>query len=408
MASKLDRSVLAAVLVAALGYFVDVYDLILFSVLRLASLKELGLTPEQITSSGVFILNMQMIGMLLGGFLWGVLGDRKGRLSVLFGSILLYSVASLANGFVHSVEAYAALRFIAGVGLAGELGAGITLVSEMLPAHSRGYSTTIVATVGLLGGVTAGLLGDALYWRTSYIVGGVLGLVLLILRISVHESGMFRAVRERDVRRGDLSMLFSSRERFVRYVSTVFVGVPTWYVFGILILLSPEVGKALGMAEAPSAGRANVFAYIGLVVGDLASGLLSQLMKSRKKVLAIFLSMTAIFTALYLSSNAPSLPYFYGICVLLGFAVGYWAVYLTASAEQFGTNLRATVATTAPNVVRGSTVLITIAFTQLKPVAGVLGSAAIVGAACFVISFMFLARLKETFARDLDFVETDS
>jgi len=409
MPQKFDRSVIAAVLVAALGYFVDVYDLILYSVLRVRSLTDLGLTGDQVTTSGLFILNTQMCGMLIGGLLWGVLGDKRGRISVLFGSILLYSTASIANGFVASVEMYALLRFLAGVGLAGELGAGVTLVSEMLPRHSRGYSTTIIATVGVMGGATAALVGDSpfLHWRTSYIVGGVLGLVLLLLRISVHESGMFRSVQTKEVRKGDLAMLFTSRERLGRYMSCILVGLPTWYVFGILIALAPEVGKGLGMSEAPSAGRANLFAYFGLVVGDLVSGLLSQRLQSRKKVLALFLSMTTLFSALYLGASGPSPTYLYTLCALLGFAVGYWAVYVTTAAEQFGTNLRATVATTVPNFVRGSTVLITTAFAALKPVTGVVGSAAIVGAVCAAISFVFLARLQETYARDLDFVETD-
>jgi MFS family permease len=407
MEQKLDRRVVAAVVVAALGYFVDVYDLILFNVLRVESLTDLGLSPDEVLSTGLFILNMQMLGMLLGGILWGVLGDKRGRLSVLFGSILLYSLASIANGFVTSPDTYAILRFVAGVGLAGELGAGVTLVSEMLPRHSRGYSTTIIATVGVMGGAAAALVGDEFPWRTSYMIGGVLGLLLLVLRISVHESGMFHTLRKRDVRRGDFWMLFSSRERFGRYLSSILVGLPTWYVFGILIALSPEIGKALGMTETPSAGRATMFAYFGLVAGDLASGVLSQFLRSRKKVLALFLGLTAVFSGVYLSANAPSLTYLYALCVVLGFAVGYWAVYVTMAAEQFGTNLRATVATTVPNFVRGSTVLITTAFSFLKPHVGVVASAALVGAACSAISFAFLAVLEETHARDLDFVEAE-
>lgn len=402
-----DRTVYAAVVVAALGYFVDVYDIILFSVVRVASLKSLGVTdPAELVSTGAFLLNMQMIGMLVGGILWGVLGDKRGRLSVLFGSIFLYSVANIANGFVTSVGPYAAVRFLAGVGLAGELGAGITLVSEILPKESRGYSTTIVATIGVMGGATAAVIGDRFDWRTAYFVGGALGLALLVLRISVRESSMFAEVRTRDVRRGDLGLLFGSRERLIRYLNCILVGLPTWYVFGVLITFSPEFGRAFGMETLPSAGRAVMFAYFGLVAGDLASGVLSQLIRSRKKVLGLFLAMTAVMTAIYLMSSRPSLAYLYALCTLLGVAVGYWAVFLTTAAEQFGTNLRATVATTVPNFVRGATVPITLAFTGLQGSLGIVGSAALVGAVCSAISLVSLAMLRETYARDLDFVES--
>lgn len=409
--SIFDRHVIAAVTVAALGYFVDVYDLILFSVVRKASLASIGVPDADMLATGVYILNMQMAGMLIGGLVWGVIGDKKGRLSVLFGSILMYSAANIANGFVEGVQAYAIIRFLAGVGLAGELGAGITLVSELLPKHSRGYSTTIIATVGVMGGAAAALVGDAFDWRTSYMIGGGLGIALLLLRISVRESGMFADTRQRNVRRGDFTMLFLSGERLLRYVNSILVGLPTWYVFGILITFSPEFGKAFGMptGELPSAGKAVMYAYFGLIAGDLASGLLSQMLGSRKKVLALFLVLTAITSAWFLALSQPSLTYVYVVCGLLGVAVGYWAVYVTTAAEQFGTNLRATVATTVPNFVRGAVVPITTAFTVLQSRMGfgIVASAVIVGAVCSAVSFASLAMLKETFGRDLNFVEGD-
>ena len=277
------------ILVAALGYFVDIYDLILFSIVRVPSLTALGLSGDALLESGVLLLNMQMAGMLVGGIAWGVMGDRRGRLSVLFGSIVLYSIANIANAFVHDVSTYAALRFIAGVGLAGELGAGITLVSEILPKEVRGYGTTIVASVGVMGAVVAVLVGDAFDWRIAYIVGGVMGLALLVLRIGVFESGLFEGVKQTTVARGNFFALFANPARTRRYLSAVLVGLPIWYVIGILITFAPELGAAVGVTPAPRAARAVLFAYLGLTVGDLASGLISQWMRSRKRALGLFL-----------------------------------------------------------------------------------------------------------------------
>src|SRR6187402_2881858 len=192
------------VIVAALGYFVDIYDLLLFGIVRKASLTDLGIIGDANRDAGEFLISMQMYGMLLGGIFWGILGDKKGRLSVLFGSIITYSIANIANGMVHSVEAYAFWRLIAGVGLAGELGAGITLVAETLPKNKRGYGTMIVASVGLTGAVVANLVyqifGD---WRLCYYAGGVLGLLLLFLRVSVRESGLYKQVVSQDEARGN-------------------------------------------------------------------------------------------------------------------------------------------------------------------------------------------------------------
>jgi MFS family permease len=394
-----------AILVAALGYFVDIYDLILFSIVRVSSLKGLGVPDEELLDTGVLLLNMQMGGMLVGGVLWGVLGDKRGRLSVLFGSIFLYSVANVANGFVHDIPTYAALRLVAGIGLAGELGAGVTLVSELMHRESRGYGTTIIATIGICGAVVAALVGDLFDWRTAYFVGGGLGILLLLLRVGVYESGMFEQVKQQNVRRGSFLSLFATRERARRYLCVILIGVPIWYVVGILVTFSPEFGRAMGMSEVPSAGRAVMFAYIGLALGDLSSGAASQLLASRKRIVRAFLALTVLGVALYFSIAASSLAAFYAVCTGLGFATGYWAVFVTIASEQFGTNVRATATTSAPNFVRGAVVLLTSAFQALAPALGVIGSGLAVGVVAIVVAFASLALLDETFARDLDFVE---
>lgn len=399
------RRIRLAVIVAALGYFVDIYDLLLFNIIRLKSLASLGITGESALKEGLFLVNMQMGGMLAGGLLWGILADRRGRLSVLFGSILLYSLANIANGFVTSLEAYAALRLIAGVGLAGELGAGITLVSESMPRESRGYGTMMVASIGILGAVAAALIADVFDWRTAYFIGGGLGLGLLLLRIGVYESGMFEQVKKQAVSRGNFFKLFSSAPRARRYLSVILIGVPIWYAVSILIGLSPEIGKAMGMSEAPQPGRAVMFCYGGLALGDFASGGLSQLLRSRKKVLFGFLTLTALIIGVYFLFAGRSLSTFYLICAGIGFATGYWAVFVTVASEQFGTNLRGTATTTVPNFVRGAVVPVTALFQLLKPGLGILGSAGAVGAVTLVIAFVALLGIDETYGKDLDFIE---
>lgn len=394
-----------AVLVAALGYFVDIYDLILFTVVRKVSLAELGVPPDQSLARGFLLMNMQMGGMLVGGIAWGVLGDLRGRKSVLFGSIFLYSVANLLNGLVATIPQYAALRFIAGVGLAGELGAGITLVAEILPADRRGYGTTAVAAVGILGAVVAALVGDALHWRTAYFVGGGLGLALLLLRVGVTESGLFEGAKRAGVSRGNLLLLFADRARLGRYLAVVVVGVPIWYAIGILVAASPELGKAMGMSAVPATSKAVLCSYAGLAAGDLASGLLSQRLRSRKRAVLVFLALTALGIGLFFTVGRTSLAAFYASCCVLGFGAGYWAVFVTVASEQFGTNVRATATTTAPNFVRGSVVLLTTAFEWLAPRRGPVGAALVLGGVVMGLAFVALASLGETYGKDLDFHE---
>ncbi|HWU88711.1 MAG TPA: MFS transporter [Kofleriaceae bacterium] len=412
MVSGDKRKATLAVVVAALGYFVDIYDLILFGMVRKDSLLGIGITaPKALTDEGLFLLNMQMGGMLIGGILWGVLGDKRGRLSVLFGSITLYSLANIANGLVDSVGTYAACRLIAGIGLAGELGAGITLVSELMHRHTRGLGTTVVAAFGLSGGVVAGLVGGAIPgigvdWRTAYFIGGGMGLALLVLRIGVVESGLFAATAaNKAVSRGDFFALFSDPRRLGRYLAIIAIGVPVWYVIGILFTLSPELGTALGLPEPPRPQTALFLAYAGLTVGDVASGYVSHRLKSRRATLGLFLAATAAAVIAFFALGGTSLTVFYVLCAIGGVAIGYWAVFVSTAAELFGTNLRATVATTVPNFVRGSVVLLTLGFTTFKGSLGPLGAAMVVGVFSLGVAFAGLAALRETFAVDLDFHE---
>lgn len=394
------------VIVAALGYFVDVYDLILFSVVRRTSLSSIGVPDADLMSVGVSLINAQMLGMLLGGIIWGVLGDKRGRVSVLLGSILLYSLANIANGFVQTVDQYYWLRFIAGLGLAGELGAGITLVSEVMSTRSRGWGTTLVASFGVAGAVAAALVGQMFPWRISYFVGGGLGLSLLALRAAVYESGMFKSAKEQAAPMGNLALIFKNRERLLRYLCCVLIGLPIWYGMGILMTFAPEIGMEMGMTERPEAGKAIMFAYIGIVLGDLASGALSQLLRSRKRAAAVFLCLTGASIFFFITQKNLSPEGLYWSAIPVGFALGYWAVCVTIAAEQFGTNLRATTATTVPNFIRGAVVPMTVAFDRLKADFGLIGSASIVGAAAVLIAFMALYHLRETFGRDLDYVES--
>jgi MFS family permease len=414
------RAATLAVIVAALGYFVDIYDLILFTMVRKPSLLGLGYCAGLdiksdacaaiLKDNGVYLINMQMTGMLLGGIAWGVLGDKRGRLSVLFGSITLYSIANIANGTVHSLDSYAAWRLVAGFGLAGELGAGVTLVSELMGKEHRGLGTTIVAAVGVLGGLLAGLIGGAFGvphpdWRIAYYFGGGLGLVLLVLRIGVVESGMFHATVNARVSRGAFWRLFTNRKRFIRYVGIILVGIPVWYVIGIPITFSDSIGLELGLHDPPVPATAAFFCYAGCSLGGVLSGLLSQRLRSRRKALAIFLVAVVVVMALYFTIGGMSLTMFYVLCAAAGATTGYWAVMVTTAAELFGTNLRATVATTTPNFVRGAVPLLTSTWLMLGGHVSLSNAAIVVGAGTMGLAALGLTAVNETFGVDLDFTE---
>ena len=405
------REVLAAiahpaVLVGALGYFVDIYDLILFAVVRVSSLKSLGFAGDQLVNQGAWLINVQMAGMLIGGVVWGLLGDRVGRIKVLFGSIILYSLANIANGMCQGLESYTICRFFAGLGLAGELGGCVTLVSEVLPRGLRGYGTVLISAVGILGAVAAGSIGTWFDWRVAYYVGGGLGILLLFLRMVVAESGIFRNMNETNKPPfgSQLALLFKPA-RLGRYLACISPGPFAWYFIGLVVLFSPEFAKALNATGPVVAPLAVALSYTGLSLGSLLSGGLSQMFRTRKWVLlGCFLAAFALIN-LFFFLPSPSPALIYTVIFLLGLAFGYWAIFVTIAAEHFGTNMRATVATTVPNFARGSLILITNLFALLKPSLGALHGGLLVGWICFAIALAGWFGLKETFHDDLDYLE---
>jgi len=397
------------VIVAALGYFVDIYDLLLFGIVRIPSLKDLKLDVD---IAGTLILNYQMLGLLLGGVLWGILGDKKGRLSVLFGSILVYSLANIACGFLpyfpfeDKTTTYALLRFVAGVGLAGELGAGITLVSESLPKQLRAIGTSIVAGFGLLGAVvaqlTVELAGD---WKIAYVIGGAMGLLLLLLRVSVIESGIYNEVKKSDsIKRGNFLSFFTDFERFTKYIKCIVIGLPTWFCIGILAMMSNQFAPALGIS-AIDPGKAIMWAYIGISVGDFSSGFISHWLKSRKKAIFYMMLFTLVGIVLMLYGNTNTENKYYFYCTWLGLGTGYWAMFVTMGAEQFGTNIRSTATTTIPNIVRGLLPVMLFSFDHLKFSLGIILSAAVVGLVVFTLAIYATLTIEETHNKDMDFIE---
>jgi putative MFS transporter len=401
---KLTRNAIFLVLVASLGYFVDIYDLLIFSIVRVKSLHDIGISDADIRMKGVFVINMQMGGLLIGGILWGILGDKLGRIKVLFGSILLYSLANFANGMVHDVNTYAIVRFIAGIGLAGELGAGVTLVSETLSKKNRGYGTMIVAFVGLFGAVAAAIVGRY-DWRHAYFIGGILGIVLLLLRLGTFESGMYKNIAKAAVSRGNILMLFTDGKRFYKYLCCIFIGAPLWYVIGILITQSPEIGRNLGAKETLDAGTGILYSYVGIAIGGVFAAILAQVTKSRKLTMFIFLVLSLISVIAYLSAEGITNTQFIWLCFFMGFAVGYWATFVTIAAEQFGTNIRSTVTTTVPNFIRGSLIPINWLFNLFVLHYGMVKSGYIMMFILTTIALFCLSQLKESFHKDLDYVE---
>jgi putative MFS transporter len=394
------------VLVAALGYFVDIYDLLLFQIVRVESLKDMGLNAAQIKSEGEFIISVQMVGLLIGGIIWGVMGDKKGRLSVLFGSIILYSVANIVNGFVQTPNQYGLTRFFAGIGLAGELGAGITLVSELVSKEKRGMSTSLVAGIGLTGAVVAYFISQNFGWRSCYFIGGGLGFCLLLLRISVFESGMFNKVKQLNVNRGNFLMFFTDRRRFRKYILAILIGLPTWYVIGILVAFSNDFASAFGFSEEVLPKKSTMFAYVAIAVADVAVGFVSQWLKSRKKALFIFYALTIISVIFYFTMQNGTAEGMYVICAALGFSTGFWAIFVTMAAEQFGTNLRATAATTVPNMVRGTVPILIMVFRGLQTATGNYVTAGwVTGVMVMAIGLTAAWCTEETFGKDLNYIE---
>lgn len=403
------------VLVGALGYFVDIFDLLLFPIIKTPSLNALGVAASQQLEVGARLLNWQMNGLLLGGILWGVLGDKRGRRSVLFGSIALYSAANIANAFVHGIPAYTACRFFAGLGLAGELGAAVTLVSEALPKEARGYGSSIVAGVGICGAVVAGAVGKLFTthlgsqgWTYAYLTGGALGLLLLALRMGLKESRLFEEVRDRSVSKGNFLLLFTSAGRFWRFLRCILAGLPVWFVVGILVVNAETFAPALGVRGSVENGMAVAWCYAGGALGDVLAGAISQAFRSRRKAIAAYLAMATAGIAAFLLQRGFSAMAFYSLCAMLGFSFGYWALILTAASEQFGTNLRATVTTTVPNFIRGALTPMTFLFLAFRGRMGLLHAAWAVGGLVLILAAISVARMEESFDRDLDFLELES
>jgi putative MFS transporter len=393
------------VIVAALGYFVDVYDLILFGIVKDASLIGIGITdPQQIKTEGVFLLNMQLIGLLLGGIVWGILGDKKGRMSTLFMTILLYSLANIANGFVQNIEQYAVLRFIAGFGLAGELGVSITLVSEVMTKETRAWGSSLVSFIGILGASLAFYVATW-GWKEAYWVGGVLGLMLLALRIYVHESGMFDKLKSSEVERGNMLILFSNKKRFVKYLSCILIGIPTWFAISILCFFAKDFAVEIGVVGQVLTGKSILYHYLGASLGSLVFSYISQKLKSRKKALVIALFSLASISVWYFSAKGLSANMFYFIIFILGIAMGYWSIFVTIASEQFGTNIRSTVTTSVPNFVRGSAVLMLIFWEYLDSYFGIINAAIIVGVFVLIVALLALKNIEESYGKDIDYIE---
>lgn len=405
--SRFKRIMTPTVLIAALGYFVDMFDITLFGVVMLGSIQALGVTTlNEMLSVGVKLYNFQMGGMLLGGIFWGILGDKKGRHVVLYSSILMYSLANILNAFVTTPGQYQALRFLAGVGLAGELGAAVTMVAESLNKEDRGYATTLVATLGMIGSLCAALVGKFFAWNHAYLIGGCLGLLLLAARLKSFDSEMFKKLQHKKVVRGNVKLLFQPK-RALRYLSSVAVGIPIYFITAILLTLAPLVTSELKLTGPVTAADALIYGSIGLALGDLLSGLLSQWIKSRKKAIAFFLTIALITMVVYTQSTGATPQFIYFLCFVLGTCAGYWAVLVTTAAEQFGTDIRSTVATSVPNFVRGSGMIIASTFLYLKPHFTIIQTVLIIGGAVFALGFGSLLVLKETYGKDLDFLEED-
>ena len=395
------------VVVSALGYFVDILDLFLFNVVRQPSLRDLGVASANSLQCGMRLMNAQMVGVLIGAFVWGILGDRLGRLRALYGSILLYSIGTMANGMVSSVEAYAVCRFLAGLGLAGELGAAVTLVSETLPQNRRGLGTTVVAGFGLCGGVVAALLAEYLSWRTCYFIGGGAGLILLSLRVTLTEPAVFIDSQQQAVKRGSLGLLLASASRRNRFLKLLLIGLPVWFVAGILIAFAPELATSLG-TNGVTAARAVLYSYVGVAIGDLLCGLLSQYLRSRRRAMMLSLSVLVVGLVVLLRLRELSPAMYYVVCFGLGLSTGYWAVLVTTAAEQFGTNLRATVATTVPNLVRASVIPLSLLYQRMTPSLGTIETVRLLGLGCVALAVLALWSLPETYHRELAFLERDS
>ncbi len=401
----MKKHIRLAIIASSLGFFVDLYDIIILSIVRSKSLLELGIAEADLLSKGVLLINIQMVGMLIGGFIWGIIGDKFGRLSVLFGSIILYSTATFANAYAPTFEVYLILRFLAGLGLAGELGAAITLVTEQMPQKYRGLGPAIIGGSGMLGAIFGAYIGGKYSWQFTYQLGGGLGFVLLILRLGVLESGLFNQMKEKTSNKGNLRLLFKNKTNVLKYVSICVLGFPVWYVNGVIMTFTPEIAKAWGMSPSPTVSAVFTYYFIGLTFGDLTGGFVSQYLQSRKKAIRLYLSMYAMAAAVFFFLGNMSLSMYYGLLLFLGFCVGYSIVLLTLAAEQYGTNIRATVTTSSLNILRATVIPQTLLFGFLSPYIGIVQAAMVVGIMAVLLAFWGLRNLDETFHKDLNYTE---
>ncbi len=401
----MKKHIWLAIVASSLGFFVDLYDIIILSIVRSKSLLELGIAEADLLSKGVLLINIQMVGMLIGGFVWGIIGDKFGRLSVLFGSIVLYSSATFANAYAPTFEVYLILRFLAGLGLAGELGAAITLVTEQMPQKYRGLGPAIIGGSGMLGAIFGAYIGGKYSWQFTYQLGGGLGFVLLILRLGVLESGLFNQMKEKTSNKGNLKLLFKNKTNVLKYVSICVLGFPVWYVNGVIMTFTPEIAKAWGMSPTPTVSAVFTYYFIGLTFGDLTGGFVSQYLQSRKKAIRLYLSMYAVAAVVFFLLGNLSLSLYYGLLLFLGFCVGYSIVLLTLAAEQYGTNIRATVTTSSLNILRATVIPQTLLFGFLSPYIGIVQAAVVVGILAILLAFWGLSNLDETFHKDLNYTE---
>ncbi len=402
----MKRHIWLAIIASALGFFVDLYDIMILSVVRKPSLLAMGVAETDLLSKGVWLINIQMAGMLIGGFIWGIIGDKMGRLSVLFGSIILYSTATFANAYAPNFEVYLLLRFLAGIGLAGELGAAITLVTEQMPQKFRGIGPAIIGGCGMLGAIFGAFIGGKYSWQFTYQLGGGLGFVLLILRLGVLESGLFNEMKGKTSNRGDLRLLFKNKDYIKKYISICVLGFPVWYVNGVVMTFTPEIAKAWGMTQAPSVSEVVIYYFLGLTFGDLTGGFVSQYFQSRKKAIRLYLSLYALAAVVFFVVGNQSAFIYKGLILFLGFCVGYSIVLLTLAAEQYGTNIRATVTTSSLNILRATVIPQTLLFEFLNPYIGTVNSAMAVGVVAILLAFWGLSNLEETFHKDLNYTES--
>jgi MFS transporter, putative metabolite:H+ symporter len=381
------------------GYFIDIFDLVLFSTLRISSFEELKITDP--TYWTVVFFNLQMTGILVGGIFWGKMADIKGRSWSFMGTILVFSIANIINGLTSSLTVYGICRFIAGFGLAGEMGSGIALICEKVPDEKRSLYLGFVSSLGCIGAVLSGWLGDIVYWRYLFIGSGFAGILLTLLRKNLLEPDLFRKTATLNIPRGQWKTLFQSPPDLIRFILLIFLGIPMWYIIGILWSFSTEMTSTIGLNIFTS-GQAILWGYVGVWMGDMLMPFVSQFLKSRIFTIQICLIMM-LLGVIYLFQFQPhSLLSFQLTHIFLGFTIGYWAVYATLCGESFGTNIRALTSTSLPSLIRFSSIPMMIIY-QYGRDENELNIALGMGLTVLCISMITTYFIKDTFQKDIDF-----